>query len=267
MAEFTAKDVQALRQATGAGMMDARRRSRRTTATWRRPSSGCARRAWPSRRSAPTARTRRAQSPSRSSSDGAAHRRAQVRDRLRRQVRAVHRWSRTTSPTLVLAEGDRCREPAVERPRRPEVTLKENIELGRVVRFEAAAGNVLDTYLHIQERPRRERRARRASTAARRAGPRHRGAHRVRQAAVPHAGRGARRRRRRGARRRSRPSPATRASPSRRWRRSSRAGSTAGSRSMCSSSSRSRRTTSRLIAEHRSATPSIVRFAQVEIGA
>jgi elongation factor Ts len=31
-----------------------------------------------------------------------------------------------------------------------KVTLKENIELGRVVRFEAAPGNVLDTYLHIQ---------------------------------------------------------------------------------------------------------------------
>jgi elongation factor Ts len=31
-----------------------------------------------------------------------------------------------------------------------KVTLKENIELGRVVRFEAAEGNVLDTYLHVQ---------------------------------------------------------------------------------------------------------------------
>jgi len=31
-----------------------------------------------------------------------------------------------------------------------KVTLKENIELGRVVRFQAAPGNVLDTYLHMQ---------------------------------------------------------------------------------------------------------------------
>jgi elongation factor Ts len=31
-----------------------------------------------------------------------------------------------------------------------KITLKENIELGRVIRFEAAAGNVLDHYLHIQ---------------------------------------------------------------------------------------------------------------------
>jgi elongation factor Ts len=31
-----------------------------------------------------------------------------------------------------------------------KITLKENIELGRVVRFEAAPGNLLDHYLHIQ---------------------------------------------------------------------------------------------------------------------
>ena len=31
-----------------------------------------------------------------------------------------------------------------------KITLKENIELGRVVRFEAAPGDVIDHYLHIQ---------------------------------------------------------------------------------------------------------------------
>jgi len=31
-----------------------------------------------------------------------------------------------------------------------KVTLKENIELGQVVRFEAPEGHVLDTYLHVQ---------------------------------------------------------------------------------------------------------------------
>ncbi len=30
------------------------------------------------------------------------------------------------------------------------VSLKENVEVGRVVRFEAADGNVLDSYLHVQ---------------------------------------------------------------------------------------------------------------------
>ena len=64
MAEFTAKDVQRLRQATGAGMMDAKKRARgerRRLRAGRR--SGCARRASPRPTSAPTARTRRARSP------------------------------------------------------------------------------------------------------------------------------------------------------------------------------------------------------------
>jgi elongation factor Ts len=30
------------------------------------------------------------------------------------------------------------------------ISLKENIEVGKIVRFEAAAGSVLDTYLHVQ---------------------------------------------------------------------------------------------------------------------
>ena len=47
MANFTAADVKKLRDATGAGMMDARRRSRRPTATSTRPPSSCASRARP----------------------------------------------------------------------------------------------------------------------------------------------------------------------------------------------------------------------------
>ncbi len=31
-----------------------------------------------------------------------------------------------------------------------KITLKENIDLGDIVRFEAAAGNLLDSYVHIQ---------------------------------------------------------------------------------------------------------------------
>jgi elongation factor Ts len=31
-----------------------------------------------------------------------------------------------------------------------KISLKENIDIGQVVRFEAAPGNVLDTYLHVQ---------------------------------------------------------------------------------------------------------------------
>ena len=51
---------------------------------------------------------------------------------------------------LVAAKGDDAvstRQDAVDDLK---VTLKENIEVGRVVRFEAGPGNVLDSYLHVQ---------------------------------------------------------------------------------------------------------------------
>ena len=49
--------------------------------------------------------------------------------------------------------------PKASTPRRParanlddlKITLKENIELGRVVRLEANEGETLDSYLHVQE--------------------------------------------------------------------------------------------------------------------
>ena len=49
MAEFTAKDVKALRQATGAGMMDAKKALEANDGDMEAASSGCASRASPSR--------------------------------------------------------------------------------------------------------------------------------------------------------------------------------------------------------------------------
>src|SRR5262249_21636512 len=52
--------------------------------------------------------------------------------------------------TLVAEHGEdaiKSREAAIEDLR---VSLRENVQLGRGVRFQAAAGNVLDTYLHQQ---------------------------------------------------------------------------------------------------------------------
>ena len=64
MANITAADVKQLRDATGAGMMDARRPSRRPTATSTRPSRSCASRARPrSRSAAPSAAPATAWSP------------------------------------------------------------------------------------------------------------------------------------------------------------------------------------------------------------
>jgi elongation factor Ts len=51
---------------------------------------------------------------------------------------------------LVVDKGDDAAKEKADAIDDLKVTLKENIELGRVVRFEAGAGNVLDTYLHVQ---------------------------------------------------------------------------------------------------------------------
>ena len=97
---FTAKDVQALRQATGAGMMDAKRALEENDGDFEAATSGCTSRA--SRKAAERSRPREHPGRGRRRAPAATSPRScelQVRDRLRRQVRRVReRWS-TTSPT------------------------------------------------------------------------------------------------------------------------------------------------------------------------
>ena len=110
--QFTAKDVQALRQATGAGMMDAKRAleandgDMEAAKQWLRE-KGLA----DSRPSAPSARTPRA--PSHWSIDGnvGADRRAEVRDRLRREVASTFK-ALVQRPRATLVVGRRRRRRA-----------------------------------------------------------------------------------------------------------------------------------------------------------
>jgi elongation factor Ts len=50
----------------------------------------------------------------------------------------------------VAAEGEAAISKHQERLEKLIISLKENISFGRIVRFEAPAGSVIDTYLHIQ---------------------------------------------------------------------------------------------------------------------
>lgn len=52
---------------------------------------------------------------------------------------------------LVAKQGESAASEKAEAIDDLKVTLKENIELGRVVRIEAKDGQVLDTYLHVQD--------------------------------------------------------------------------------------------------------------------
>src|SRR4029078_13234243 len=55
-----------------------------------------------------------------------------------------------TLAKLVIAEGEAAVAQRAAQLDDLKITLKEKIELGDVVRLEAAPGNVLDSYLHLQ---------------------------------------------------------------------------------------------------------------------
>ncbi len=151
MAEFTAKDVQALRQATGAGMMDAKKAlvendgDFEAASKWLRE-NGLAKSA---------ARTDRA------NTDGAvalavADGRVAALVELKSETDFVAKSDDfiATAQAIadaVAADGDGAADSMKDRVDDLKVTLKENIEVGRIVRLEAADGNVLDTYLHKQD--------------------------------------------------------------------------------------------------------------------
>ncbi|HMD45245.1 MAG TPA: translation elongation factor Ts [Acidimicrobiales bacterium] len=150
MAEFSAQDVQRLRQLTGVGMLDAKRALEENDGdtdraiTWLREKgiASSAKRA------------------DREASQGAV---AIVRDgpvaamvQLRCETDFVAKSAEFVSlvddlAALVVAKGEDAVADRHDEIERLRVTLQENISLGRVVRLEAAGGQVLDTYLHQQD--------------------------------------------------------------------------------------------------------------------
>lgn len=146
---FTAKDVQALRQATGAGMMDAKK------ALEANDGDMDAAKQWLREKGLAASAKR----DDRENTQGAV---ALVIDgnvgamvKLKCETDFVASSDRFKGEAdelarLVAAKGvDAVAERAGELDDM-KITLKEKIELGEVVRIEAAAGNVLDSYLHVQ---------------------------------------------------------------------------------------------------------------------
>jgi len=146
---FTAKDVQALRQSTGAGMMDAKKAleandgDMAAAAQWLREKG----------------LGKAAERADRENTQGTV---ALVIDAT---VGAIVQLKCETDfvgasdqfkglaqemAQAVAAEGAGATADFAAKLDDLKITLKENIELGRVVRFEAAPGNVLDSYLHQQ---------------------------------------------------------------------------------------------------------------------
>jgi len=146
---FTAKDVQALRQATGAGMMDAKKAleandgDMEAAKQWLREKGLAA----------------SAKRDDRENTQGV------VALVISGNVGAMVKLKSETDfvagsdafkaeadalAALVAAKGEAAVAERASILDDLKITLKEKIELGEVVRIEAAAGNIIDSYLHIQ---------------------------------------------------------------------------------------------------------------------
>jgi len=151
MPEFTARDVQALRNLTGAGMMDAKR------ALTESDGDPAAAAKWLRERGLGKA----AERAGRESQEGAV---AVSYDKAANAIALVQLRSETDfgakSPdfvnlvnelaALVASEGEDAvdqRKAAIEDL---NIVTKENVQLGEVIRFRAAPGNIVDSYLHVQ---------------------------------------------------------------------------------------------------------------------
>ena len=146
---FTAKDVQSLRQATGAGMMDAKKAleandgDMEASKQWLREKGLAA----------------SAKRDDRENAQGAIA--LLIQDnvgaivKLKSETDFVASSERFKGEAMALAALVVAKDEAAVSERQSElddmkIVLKEKIELGEVVRFEAAPGNLLDSYIHIQ---------------------------------------------------------------------------------------------------------------------
>lgn len=147
---FTAKDVQALRQASGAGMMDAKKALQENDGDFEAAGK------WLREKGL-------AKSASRTDRD---NREGAVAVATSGNVAALVEVKCETDfvaksddfvklvqdlADAVVAGGESAVDSLKDRIDDLKVTLKENIDLGKVVRIEAGDGNVLDTYLHKQD--------------------------------------------------------------------------------------------------------------------
>ncbi len=146
---ITAKDVQALRQATGVGMMDAKRALEASDGDFEAATQ------WLRVQGLASAAKR----ADREAGEGAV---AAVRDgdaaaivELRCETDFVAKSDAFVAlvdemAARVAADGEGALDDFRERLEQMLTTLKENISVGRVVRLVAGPGEVIDTYLHQQ---------------------------------------------------------------------------------------------------------------------
>jgi elongation factor Ts len=149
VADFSAKDVQALRQAMGVGMMDAKR------ALGENGGDMEAAKRWMRERGLAKAEERSGRASSQGAVAVAREGNVAALVALRCETDFVAKSPEFTAladelAALVVAKGEAAvaeRQDDVDNLR---LTLKENISVGEVYRFEAPEGAVLDAYVHVQ---------------------------------------------------------------------------------------------------------------------
>ncbi len=150
MAEFTAKDVKALRDETGAGMMDAKKALTECdgdmdAAKQMLREKGLAKAA---------GRGDRDNAEGAVALAGSGNTVAMVHVKCETDFSAKSDGFLAFVQKLadaVLADGPVAADTLAGELEDLKLSIKENIELGRVDRVEAAEGNILDTYVHIQD--------------------------------------------------------------------------------------------------------------------
>jgi elongation factor Ts len=150
MADFTAKDVQALRQSTGAGMMDAKK------ALTENAGDPDAAAKWLREKGLAKAAGRTDRDNSQGTVAVAQEGNVAAIVEVKCETDFVAKSDQFTSlvqeiATLVATQGEGAAAQKADALDDLKVTLKENIELGQVVRVEAGEGNVLDSYVHRQD--------------------------------------------------------------------------------------------------------------------
>ena len=150
MAEFTAKDVQNLRQITGAGMMDAKKALTENDGDFE------AAKQWLREKGlakvAKLGDRENAQGSVSAVVEGSVGAIVQLKSETDFSAKADDFTSLVQEMAeVVVAKGVDALSELTDELETLKISKKENIELGTVVRFDAADGNILDSYLHIQD--------------------------------------------------------------------------------------------------------------------
>jgi elongation factor Ts len=149
MASISAKDVQALRQSTGVGMMDAKR------ALQEKDGDMEAATVWLREQGISSAAKRSDRDASQGAVSAVKENNVAAIVSLRCETDFVAKAAEFVSlvdaiTAKVVAEGTASVESFTDEIDQLRTTLKENISIGDVVRLEAGPGEVVDTYLHQQ---------------------------------------------------------------------------------------------------------------------